>query len=244
MKILALFHSKIFCKNQGNFTDKMLTEKIGLVPIITASLLWWSNVLVRWSKYQINSYRGVLQKLYNFRWLAASLWEKLDTTAQSVFDRSDSWTGKVYRHLAAKRRTYTVKSPIVATRTLRVNTLTQKPLNILQICCYVFFSIYRLVLDLKLIFLYRIGSNMTGWGHFEFRWDVFFRILIIGRYFSLELILCIQIIMMLCLAFKCCTVWESSTNSSVSQDREKSNCFVFVLLWESTIFANGEKCAD
>ena len=28
MKILAIFHSKIFCKNQGNFSDKMLTEKI------------------------------------------------------------------------------------------------------------------------------------------------------------------------------------------------------------------------
>ena len=112
MKILALFHSKIICKNQGNFSDKMLTEKKGLVLIITTSLFWWSNVLVRWSKYQINFHRGVLQKLYNFRWLATSLWEKLDTTAQSVFDRADSWTGKVYRHLAGKRRTYTVKSPI------------------------------------------------------------------------------------------------------------------------------------
>ena len=113
MKILAIFHSKIFCKNQGNFSDKKCSQKkFGLVPIITTSLFWWSNVLVRWSKYQINFHRGMLQKLYNFRWLAASLWEKLDTTAQSAFDRADSWTGKVYRHLAAKRRTYTVKSPI------------------------------------------------------------------------------------------------------------------------------------
>ena len=113
MKILAIFHSKIFCKNQGNFSDKECSQKkFGLVPIIT-SLFWWSNVLVRWSKYQINFHRGVLQKLYNFRWLAASLWEKLDTTAQSVFDRADSWTGKVYHHLAAKRRTHTVKSSIV-----------------------------------------------------------------------------------------------------------------------------------
>ena len=114
MKILAIFHSKIFCKNQGNFSDNMLTENNGLVPIITTSLFWWSNVLVRWSKCQINSHRGVLQKLYNFRWLAASLWEKLDTTAQSVFDRADSWTGNLYRHLAAKRWTYTVKSPLVS----------------------------------------------------------------------------------------------------------------------------------
>ena len=113
MKILAIFHSKIFCKNQGNFSDKECSQKkFGLVPIITTSLFWWFNVLVRWSKYQINFHRGVLQKLYNFRWLAVSLWEKLDTTAQSVFDRADSWTGKVYHHLAAKRRTYTVKSPI------------------------------------------------------------------------------------------------------------------------------------
>ena len=34
MKILAIFHSKIFCKNQGNFSDKMLTEKkIALYPL-------------------------------------------------------------------------------------------------------------------------------------------------------------------------------------------------------------------
>ena len=114
MKILAIFHSKIFCKNQSNISDKECSQKkVGLVPIITTSLFWWSNVLVRWSKYQINFHRGVLQKLHNFRWLAVSLWEKLDTRAQSVFDGADSWTGKIFRHLAAKRRTYTVKSPIV-----------------------------------------------------------------------------------------------------------------------------------
>ena len=126
MKILAIFHAKIFCKNQGNFSDKECSQKkFGLVPIIITSLFWWSNVLVRWSKYQINFHRGVLQKLYNFRWLAAILWEKLDTTAQSVFDRADSWTGKVYRHLAAKRRTYTVKSPIVC-----YEQLLSKSLNV------------------------------------------------------------------------------------------------------------------
>ena len=104
---------KFSAKIKATFLIKCSQKKIGLVPIITTSFFWWSNVLVRWSKYQINSHRGMLQKLYNFRWLAASLWEKLDTTAQSVFDRADSWTGKVYRHLAAKRRTYTVKSPII-----------------------------------------------------------------------------------------------------------------------------------
>ena len=39
MKILAIFHSKIFCKNQGNFSDKECSQKkFGLVPIITTSL--------------------------------------------------------------------------------------------------------------------------------------------------------------------------------------------------------------
>ena len=74
----------------------------------------------------------MLQKLYNFHWLAANLWEKLDT-AQSVFDRADSWTGKVYRHLAAKRRTYTVKSPIqghkVSKKQMAVYYLSTDPLS-------------------------------------------------------------------------------------------------------------------